>query len=220
MKAPQGATTSAKRPYHRGNVADDLIAAAERLLKTERYEDISVRRLAREIGVTPANFYNHFDSLDTLFRKIATKGHVSRAARVRKISETSADRIEAAKATALHFVETAVSNPELFRLMFNLPSRITDPEFVRAADQSFGAIVRLVYGEDLFDPTNLKESRKRCQTAYGYFALVYGLTRVVSELNFPMKTKAERKSFVESIVQGFIDGTASADFKRKRPAAK
>ncbi len=35
-----------------------------------------------------------------------------------------------------------------------------------------------------------------------------------------MKTKAERQTFVESIVQGFIDGTASADFKRKRPAAR
>ena len=39
-----------KRPYHRGNVAEDLTAAALRLLKTERYEDLSVRRLTREIG--------------------------------------------------------------------------------------------------------------------------------------------------------------------------
>ncbi len=184
MKPPEAATAATRRPYHRGHVTEDLIAAAERLLKKQRYEDLSVRQLAREIGVTPANFYNHFDSLDALLRRIAAKGHLRRAARLRKISETSSDRIEAAKAAAVHFVESSVENPELFRIMFNLQSRTSDPEFITAADQAFGATVRLVYGADLFDPTNLKESRKRCQTAYGYFALVYGLARIVLELNF------------------------------------
>jgi AcrR family transcriptional regulator len=205
----------AKRPYHRGNVAEDLIAAALRMLKTEPYENLSVRRLTREIGVTPANFYNHFENLDDLLLNIGGEGHLRRAAFLRKIAETSENRIEAAKIAALDFVEFAVGNPQIFRIMFTLPSRIKHPKWVEAADQAFAAFVYLVYGQELFDPTNLSRSRQQCKAAYGYFALLYGLARIVLELNFPMKSRGEMKAFVEEVVRHYVDGSASEAFKRK-----
>ena len=93
--------TEEKRPYHRGNVAEDLIAAAVRLLKTERYEDLSVRRLTREVGVTPANFYNHFENLEDLLLTIAAERHLTRAALVAKIVARSPTRIDAAREAQL-----------------------------------------------------------------------------------------------------------------------
>ena len=42
------------------------LAAAERILETESVEDVTARRLCREVGVTSGNFYNHFESLDFL----------------------------------------------------------------------------------------------------------------------------------------------------------
>ncbi len=204
-----------KRAYHRGNVAEDLIAAALRLLKTEPYENLSVRRLTREIGVTPANFYNHFENLDDLLLNIAADAHIRRATFLRKISENTENRIEAARVAALDFVEFATNNPQIFRIMFTLPSRIHHPKWVAAADKAFAAFVYLVYGQDLFDPTNLARSRQQCKTAYGYFALLYGLARIVLELNFPMRSKGEMRTFVEDIVQHYVDGSASEAFKRK-----
>jgi AcrR family transcriptional regulator len=211
-----------KRPYHRGNVAEDLVAAAVRLLKTERYEDLSVRRLTREIGVTPANFYNHFPNLEDLLLTIAASAHLRRAALVEKIIARCATRIEAAQQSALDFVEFATANPEIFRIMFGLPSRNQHPGFVAAADKSFGELVYLVYGERLYDPTNLEETHIRCQTAYGFFALVYGLARIVLEQNIELNSKAEVREFVEKVVASFIDGTVGKDFNRpmKEPLAK
>ena len=202
------------RPYHRGNVAEDLTAAALQLLKTERYEDLSVRRLTREIGVTPANFYNHFENLDDLLLNIAAVAHLRRADIVPKILAKSKNRVEAAKAAALDFVEFAMANPEIFRMMFGLPSRNTHAKFVAASDKSFGALVYLVYGEDLYDPKDLAGTHVRCQTAYGFFALAYGLARIVLEQNIEMSTKAEIRTFVEEVVGKFIDGSVGADFKR------
>ncbi|MEJ0028520.1 MAG: TetR/AcrR family transcriptional regulator [Rhizomicrobium sp.] len=204
-----------KRPYHRGNVAEDLTAAALRLLKTEPYENLSVRRLTREIGVTPANFYNHFENLDDLLLNIAADAHLRRAFFLRKTAESSENRIEAAKLAALDFVEFAVNNPQIFRIMFTLPSRIKHAKWVEAADTAFAAFVYLVYGQDLFDPTNLARSRQQCKAGYGYFALLYGLARIVLELNFPMKSKIDMKAFVEDIVRHYVDGSASEVFKRK-----
>lgn len=202
------------RPYHRGNVAEDLTAAALRLLKSERYEDLSVRRLTREVGVTPANFYNHYENLDDLLLNIAAAAHLRRADLVPKIIAKSKTRIEAAKSAALDFVEFAIANPEIFRMMFGLPARNKHPKFVAAADKSFGALVHLVYGEDLYDPADLVRAQKRCQTAYGFFALVYGLARTVLDQNIEITGRSETRAFVEQVVGKFIDGSVETDFKR------
>jgi AcrR family transcriptional regulator len=207
------------RPYHRGNVAEDLTAAALRLLKTERYEDLSVRRLTREIGVTPANFYNHFQNLDDLLLNIAADAHLRRADIIPKILTKSKSRVEAAKAAALDFVEFAMANPEIFRMMFGLPQRNAHAKFNAAADKSFGELVYLVYGEHLYDPTDLAHTHVVCQTAYGFFALAYGLARIVLEQNIEMTGKAEIRTFVEGVVGKFIDGSVGADFKRNPLAA-
>jgi AcrR family transcriptional regulator len=209
-----------KRPYHRGNVAEDLIAAAMRLLKSERYEDLSVRRLTREIGVTPANFYNHFQNLDDLLLQIAAAAHLRRADVVSRIIAKSATRADAARAAALDFVEHAMANPEVFRIMFGLPARIGHPVFINASDESFRTLVRLVYGADLYDPQNLEETHRRCQTAYGLFALVYGLARIVLEQNIDLKSRAETREFVDRVVTSFLDGTVGADFTRPPPELK
>lgn len=207
------------RPYHRGNVAEDLTAAAMRLLKTERYEDLSVRRLTREIGVTPANFYNHFENLESLLLDIAAKAHRERAAQTVKIIAKTSSRVEAARVAAVDFVEFAQANTEVFRIMFGLPARIGHKAFVEASDQSFGMLVRLVYGANLYDPANLAETHVRCRTAYGYFALIYGLVRIVLEGNVDLNSKAETREFVESVVNGFLTGEVMADFTRP-PALK
>lgn len=219
MVKPAKKAVEEKRPYHRGNVAEDLVAAAVRLLKTERYEDLSVRRLSREVGVTPANFYNHFENLDDLLLTIAAERHLARAAMVEKIIARSPNRIAAAKHATLEFVEFAIANPEIFRIMFGLKPRDNHPAFVAASDRAFGELVYLVYGERRYDPTNLIETHIRCQTAYGFFALAYGLARIVLERNITLNSKAEMRGFVENVVQTFIDGTVADDFRRPPESA-
>ncbi len=107
-----------------------------------------------------------------------------------------------------------MANPEIFRMMFGLPARGKHPKFVAAADKSFGTLVYLVYGEYLYDPSDLAQTHIRCQTAYGFFALAYGLARIVLEQNIEMTSKSEIRQFVEQVVEKFIDGSVGADFKR------
>src|SRR5690348_9747177 len=45
---------------------DKLLAAAERLLLTERYEDVSVRAICVAAGANPAAVHYHFGSKETL----------------------------------------------------------------------------------------------------------------------------------------------------------
>jgi AcrR family transcriptional regulator len=202
-------TVPLKRQYHKGNVAEDLTAAAAHILETERVEDLSVRRLAREVGVTPANFYNHFASLNDLLLDVAAAALHERARTLAHIRRTSKTRAEAMKRSAVSYVELAISKYQVFRIMFgHIPDSHLHERFREASDESFGQLVELVYDKPIYDPNDLNTSRERCKVAYGLFAMGYGLARIVVEgqVAFSSEKRAEMRRFVESVVEAFIEG--------------
>lgn len=208
---------TSQRSYHKGNVAEGLLAACERLLKKERVEDISVRRLTREVGVTPGNFYNHFPNLDHLLLTLAARGFRQTTEMGRSIRAKARTRGEAAKLVAVDFVEFAVGNKQMFRIMFGqIPNAIAHAEFKMAADEGFGELIVLVYGENRFDPDDVAGSHQRAIVAYAFWAMIYGLARNIVEDQFQFATgsRQEIRRFVESAVEAFIDGSAPKQFQQ------
>jgi AcrR family transcriptional regulator len=183
--------------------------AASRILETEPVEELSVRRLAREVGVTPANFYNHYPSLNDLLLEIGAKGLHQRARQLAHIRRTSKTKAEAVKRVVRSYVELALGHYQLFRIIFGLiPDGMQHPHFSQASDESMGELVELIYGERIHDPGDLDTSRERCKAAYGVFALGYGLARITVDGSVPFSTerRAEMLKFVDSVVDGFIAG--------------
>ncbi len=202
----------AKRSYHKGHVAQDLLAAAARILKNESVEALSVRRLAREVGVTPANFYNHFPSLEDVLLTLAAEGFDTIAADTRRCMEKSKTRKEGLIESSVGFVNFAIANKQVFRIMFGqVPDAVHNEKFRIASDKSFAQLVRFIYGEWRYDRENLIETHHRAAVAYGMFALVYGLARNIIEDQFEFETggKAEIRRFVEEVMKTYADGTAA-----------
>jgi AcrR family transcriptional regulator len=200
------------RQYHKGNVAEDLKLAASHILETERVEDLSVRRLAREVGVTPANFYNHFASLNDLLLEIGAEAFLERAGRLDHIRRTSKTRAEAIKRATTSYLDLAISRHQIFRIMFGLiPDSQKNQRFREASDVSMGKLVELVYGEKLHDPSDLEATRLRCTVAYGLLALGYGLARIVVDGSVPFSAErqTEMRRFVESVIDSLISGEAA-----------
>jgi AcrR family transcriptional regulator len=207
------APTAPARQYHKGNVVEDLKLAALRIIDTERVEDLSVRRLAREVGVTPANFYNHFEDLDALLVAIGADAYRERARHLAHIKRTAKPRAEAIRRVALSYLELALAKPQLFRIMYGLlPDAQKYPDFRDASDESMGEIVEIVYGEPLHDPRDLDATREKCKVAYGIVALGAGLARNVVEgvVPYSPERQADMRRFVESVVESFIDGELAA----------
>lgn len=201
--------TTAARQYHKGNVAEDLLEVAERILETETAEDLSVRRLAREVGVTPANFYNHYASLNDLLLEIGAKALGERARRLAHVRRTSKTKAEAIKRVVTSYIDLALSHYQVFRIMYGLiPDSMQHRRFREASDESMGELVELVYGERLHDPADLDATRERCKVAYGVFALGYGLARITVDgaVPYSAERRADLLKFVESVVDAFIAG--------------
>jgi len=199
------------RPYHKGNVSRDMMKAASHILQTERVEDISVRRLTREVGVTPANFYNYFPSLDALLLTLAADAFDEVSANFSRIMTKDKNRNAALLQLSVQFVEFAMANKQLFRIMFGqLPSSMEHARFRQASEACFDEVILAVYGQQpAAGSVDIKDKHRKAKLAYAVFALVYGLARNIIEDQFEFATgsRAEIRQFVEDVMGTLLDAT-------------
>ena len=113
-----------KERYHHGNVPDAVVSVALEQLDHQEVSELSLRGLAREIGVSATAVYRHFADKTELVAAIADRGFARLAERFEAacpIGEDPASPAEAqARLIALGraYLDFAVSAPELFRVMF------------------------------------------------------------------------------------------------------
>jgi AcrR family transcriptional regulator len=140
--------------YHKGNLRDRLISTAKHLLRDEELNALSLRRMAREVGVAPSAIYNHFSNLDELLAAVAADGYRQLAALEQKVYDNIADPDACLRELTRDYLHFAASNPNLYRLMFS--RRVVDyralPEVGEAGDTSFKLAVEWWYGKDSYDP--------------------------------------------------------------------
>ncbi|MFF4014465.1 TetR/AcrR family transcriptional regulator [Streptomyces sp. NPDC001843] len=109
------------RPYHHGDLPAALLARAEQTLREKGSGALSLRELAREIGVSPAAPSRHFKSKQALLDALALTGFErlaeAIAASQEGTGEAFADRLDAA---ARAYVGFAVANAALLDLMFSV----------------------------------------------------------------------------------------------------
>lgn len=121
MKA--GATAASERPYHHGDLRTAVLAAGRRLLDQRDGEDISLREIAREVGVTAPSVYRYFPDKAALLRALAHEGLAELAEAQRIASAAAGGGRDGFTATGEAYVAFAVANPALFRLIYAHPPR-------------------------------------------------------------------------------------------------
>jgi AcrR family transcriptional regulator len=114
------ATARAKpRPYHHGDLRSAVLAEAEKILEKEGLDALTLRAVARAVGVSHTAPKNHFGDLEGLLSELAGLGY-------RRFGETLAAAMDAAgidprarmRAMGRAYVGFARTYPGLFILMF------------------------------------------------------------------------------------------------------
>jgi AcrR family transcriptional regulator len=195
------------RSYHKGNVREDLIAHAEKILKDEGLDAVTLRRLAREVGVVPSAVYNHFRDHETLLASIAADGF-----RKLRVARTSArdpnDTFEQAlRRASRDDVIFACKNPNLFKLMFSFsfPEQHRYPELLEEAGKAFEVGVREWYGDVEF---SVETSSKQYPAVLSVWGLMHGITLLLLDRMITLE-KYDEKSIGEVVdvtLDVLIDG--------------
>jgi AcrR family transcriptional regulator len=130
---------------------DDLLSAATNLLEREGPEGLSMRELARRLGVSAPSLYFHVESRDDLFRELIVRGLEELGARLNAAQQesggTARDRVHVMAAAYVAFAE---ESPQLLALVFGqcTPGRMPDAEVGERASEAVLSVARELVGED------------------------------------------------------------------------
>lgn len=94
-----------------------LVAEATRVVVARGHEAVSVREIARAVGVSPAAPFKHFEDREDLLRAVALEALVARQARSREaIAAAGPDPLLQFRAIGLEEIRFAIQQPALARL--------------------------------------------------------------------------------------------------------
>lgn len=107
-----------KPSYHHGDLRQALIEGGLALLEARAADALSLREVARAVGVSATAVYRHFPDKDALLDALASEG-LGKLAYAQRIAAQQAGGGQAGfAATGAAYVRFALANPALFRLIF------------------------------------------------------------------------------------------------------
>lgn len=164
------------RTYHHGDLRAALVEAGLATLARTTLEDLSLRALAREVGVSATAVYRHFPDKAALLGALAEAG-LDRLGQYQLQAASDAGQDGAFAATGRAYVRWAIANPALFRLIFSQIDPVGDTVF----GQSLAA--RLLQNA-ASDAAHGDPQRTR-QLIVQAWALVHGLAMLMLDGQLP-----------------------------------
>jgi AcrR family transcriptional regulator len=163
-----------KAGYHHGDLREALLVAAEAELDEKGVEGFTLRSCAKRAGVSHAAPAYHFKDADGLLTALASVGFTrfTTAMKVRQ-SAASPDPRERLIALGLGYVDFAISEPALFRLMFasGRPD-FDDPQLQQVAMNS---LERLIEGVNAVRGSEAPDDKAAMLDVAAAWSMVHGI---------------------------------------------
>ena len=137
--------TENKIQYHHGDLPSALIEAALKRIALEGVEKLSLRAVARDIGVSQTAPYRHFKDKTHLLAAIARQGFEMLAAQKEKACQADGTLNELIEG-GVRYVQFAVANPERYKLMFGtkIENRCEFEDLMAAGQAAFSVMIERV----------------------------------------------------------------------------
>lgn len=199
-------------PYHHGDLRNALVAAAARMVELGGQEQFSLREAARSVGVTANAAYRHFADKSALLTAVAASGFeelsrrmiaaMSRRGRTAHDSATATGRL---RAVGRAYVELALEQPEIFRLMFG-PSGLSCLD--GGASRIHGPTPAELLGGVLDDlvAEGRMSTERRAGAELRAWSAVHGFASLVLEGRTGLQTKAQRADALAAVLDFIITG--------------
>ena len=107
----------ARTSYHHGALREALLGASLKLIEAEGIGAVSLRRVAREAGVSPGAPYHHFADRAALLSALAAQGYIALAGDFAVVRAAADSPVRELTALIDTYVSFALRQPAYFRLM-------------------------------------------------------------------------------------------------------
>jgi len=167
-----------RRRYHHGDLPETLMDAAVRRIAAEGTENLSLRALARECGVSATAPYRHFPSKRCLLAAVATRGFVRLGSSLEAALDPAAGVDAQLLAVSRAYVDFAVAHPTTYGMMFG--SVIEDfseyQMLAEAAERSYAVVHQLL---ERLAAEHPRPGRDAAQLAGVVWAAVHGVASLL-----------------------------------------
>ena len=198
-------TSSATRPYHHGALRQALVAEALRVISEHGEAALSLRDLARRLGVSHAAPYRHFATMDALMAAIAEEGFELLAADVERAVANEANPVEQLGEAGWAYVRFALEHPHHFRVMFN--GRLTGGEefagLQAAMSRSYAALLRTIEAGQVAGEIAGADVRELATSAWVH---VHGLATLLLECQLGASSLADSERIARRAIEILICG--------------
>ncbi len=219
-----------QQSYHHGNVKNALIDAAMELIERNEADSISLRRLAKEVGVTPSAVYNHFADRDTLMLaiKIRLYEQLNRFFDT-EISENQ-DPEQALLEVCFAYFRFSQQQPARFMFLFSstLPLERSTPEFIEVSCHSLVRSRKLVY--KVFEKHQVSCSEEDVvNTTMLIWSQLHGIVMLrnsgsipaaVAYQDWPSSCGLNEVEEVESLIRNHVKMTVDAIISKQRQSSQ
>jgi AcrR family transcriptional regulator len=202
----------ALKKYHHGDLKNALTQAGVEILSKEGVEGLSLRKVAKRVGVSHNAPYSHFPDKQSLIAAISTEGFkqlydVLDAA----VSSYPNDPRRQLEEGAWSYVQFAISNMDTFKIMFSdvLEKEKDYPAFVDISYKTFGRVVDIVRACQDYGILRAAPPEMMAVSVWGQ---VHGITSLMLEgqISHTVLDRLDIRSLVLfSLDQLLVDGPGS-----------
>ncbi|MFT5693616.1 MAG: AcrR family transcriptional regulator [Oceanicoccus sp.] len=193
-----------KKQYHHGNLSSDLVTQAIKLLEQEGISALSLRRVAKEAGVSQAAPYSHFKDKQALLTSVANEGY-SRFGKRMLLEAQSGKEEDYLIGLGRGYIFFAMENPGLFHLMFGGElSKLID---VNAINDEYGSSYQMLV--DAIDKHPLdrfsKQPKPLLDVAFSW-SLVHGIANLLQAERFTPEKYGYKdvEPFVDDLLRRYL----------------
>ena len=199
---------TATKPYHHGDLREEILCAAITLLEENNIGSLSLRAVAKKVGVSHTAPYRHYKDKDQLLAGIAQRGYDELAKELAEAVEQYPDNpIEQLTEAGYRYVKMGTQRPQCTQLMFggHFPCADTYPELRASGDAAFMGVKHII------EQGQLKRQFKKGDIetlALAAWSGIHGLTLLIISGSLPdiLKINSSERELTAAITSTMLSG--------------
>jgi len=195
-----------KKSYHHKNLRAELLELTAKIIAEDGLDHVTLRELARRLGVSRTAPYRHFKDKNALLAKVAeTKFQGLNIQLLTAFEDPSSGPLQQFEALAFSYLTFAVNNYDLYRLMFSDEFKRGEiyPGLAEAADETFAILAQtVIHCQD----NGLIRADDPSRLAFVVWSTLHGIADLYMEGKLVLDESAE--SFFHFSLRTLVQGLA------------